>query len=145
MDTNLNPQSQNENVSPEMRTSTYNDYAAAVAEIVLKVHRLSSFLPMPPNVRDKTVNDWIEILWSKVPLEGLYPSYRNAMAKHKDGPFRPGHIIAEWETRKASLPVIQTECLFCPRLMEDPSAPGSCVGDPTLPQTCPFHSAKEVH
>lgn len=85
----------------------------------------------------------MEILWGRVPLEGLVSSYESAMSKHKDGPFRPGHIIAEWAGAKASLPVIQTACLFCPRLLEDPSAPESCKVDPSLPETCPFHPKRE--
>ena len=93
--------------------------------------------------RDKIVSDWVEALYGEVPYQGLYPSYLKAIKKHKDGPFRPGHIIAEWESMKASLPVIQTECLFCPRLMEDPSAPESCRQDPSLPETCPFHPTRE--
>ena len=137
---------QRQNATKDSRRTTtnmYDYYVAAVAEIVLKVHRLSSFQSMLPVVRDKTVMDWMEILWGRVPLEGLRSSYEIAMSKHKDGPFRPGHIIAEWESARASLPVIQTECLFCTRLMEDPSAPESCRKDTSVPETCPFHSTRQ--
>lgn len=120
--------------SREKTTSTWQNYVVMVTEIVLKVRRLSGLPQMMSIERDKIVNDWVETLWQQIPYESLYASYLAAIRKHRDGPFRPGHIIAEWMSQKASLPVIQTQCLFCPRFLEDPSAPESCA-DP-----CPFHS-----
>lgn len=135
---------QQQNATNVLRKNSTNisDYENLVSEILRKIRRLSDLPPMMLTELDKKTQDWTEVLVLTVPYESLYDCYLKAASQHRDGPFKVGLIIAAYEATSASLPVIQTECMFCPRLMEDPSAPQSCVGDPSLPVTCPFHGQK---
>lgn len=110
----------------------------------MKIRRLSDFPPLPTSELEKRANDWTEVLSRVIPYENLYECYLIAAEKHKEGPFHHGKILAAWDEKRAGLPVIQTECMFCPRFMEDPSAPESCKQDPSVPETCPFHSRQSI-
>lgn len=83
---------------------------------------------------DKKTQDWTEVLVLTVPYESLYDCYLKAASQHRDGPFKVGLIIAAYEATSASLPVIQTECMFCSGMNQN----GTIVIG-----SCPFHGQKD--
>lgn len=89
---------------------------------------------------DKHVQDWTEILYGAVPLETLNECYVEAFRRHRDAPFKANNVIAVWDEKKAGLPVIQSECMFCPNFTLTSDSSGIQIQGST--ERCPFHGTQ---